>query len=276
MMMNERVMVILRFMRRVVYRLLDPFDALFLRLNRMSSYPPISLRRHVSCLGFLDGSGYEYVAYLRLLAGLKGGEKLLDMACGCGFLELALESHLWEGTVVGVDIHRPSISWCNKGLARRNPAWRFMHADIYNAAYWRKGSYNAAEWFDTFDQNDFDCVVAKSLFTHMLPDELTLYVRNLSSRTKPGGVCIFSFFLLNPEQQQLDTQRKSSIHFIPVDDIYSVRTKIAPTAAVAYSEDYVRSLLQSQGWENVTLHYGYWSGRSDGMDYQDLIIATRK
>ena len=82
-MKNEAVNAILRGGRMFFYRVLAPLDFLFLRMNRMSHYPPISLRRHVSCLGFLDGSGCEYVTYLRLLAGLEDGAKLLDMACGC-------------------------------------------------------------------------------------------------------------------------------------------------------------------------------------------------
>lgn len=243
----------------------------------MKQYPPISLRRHVSCLGFLDGSGFEYVAYLRLLAGLADGAKVLDMACGCGFLELALESHKWRGEVIGVDIHRPSIQWCMKTLSRRNPSFRFIHADIYNAAYWRKGKLSAAEWFDQFPESEFDCIVAKSLFTHMLPEELALYLANLASRSKSGSRSLFSFFLLNQEQQALCAAGKSSLVFTKNDesDIYGVRTRRAPTAAVAYEEDHVTRTLNECGWSHVEKHYGYWSGRSDALHYQDIVIATK-
>jgi len=76
----------------------------------MGPYPPLRLRLHAGALGTLDGSGFEFVAMLKLLAGLRAGQKIWDMGCGCGLLESALEASGWRGKVIGTDIHRPSIT----------------------------------------------------------------------------------------------------------------------------------------------------------------------
>jgi len=108
--MNDRTLRFLRRSRTAAYSLLDPFDFVWRKINRMGPYPPLRLRLHAGALGTLDGSGFEFVAMLKLLAGLRAGQKIWDMGCGCGLLESALEASGWRGKVIGTDIHRPSIT----------------------------------------------------------------------------------------------------------------------------------------------------------------------
>ncbi len=133
----------LRRARNLIYRLLEPADWLARRLNQMSRYPPIALRRHIGHLGMLDGPGYEFVAYLKLLAGLENGDRVWDLGCGCGMLELALESARWEGSLIGTDIHPASIRWARRRITPRYPCCRFEHADIRNLAYHPGGKLTA-------------------------------------------------------------------------------------------------------------------------------------
>ncbi len=65
--------------------------------------------------------------------------------------------------------------------------------DIYNGAYYPKGKLNAQEWFDSFVEKEFDVVVAKSLFTHLLPDELDIYLRSIANRLRAGGKALLTF-----------------------------------------------------------------------------------
>lgn len=271
------VVQLYRKVRSIGYMSIIPFDAIFRNINRMGNYPPIHLRRHVSLLGSLDGPGYEFVAYLKLLTGLKSGQRLWDVGCGCGLLELALEQGSWRGSLIGVDIHKPSIEWAQSNISRRIPEFQFVHADIYNQAYAPNGKKTTEQWLSAFAENNFDVIIAKSLFTHMLPDELTLYFEHISARLQPTGKALLTFYLLNEEQEHLTQQNK--IRFIwPVPNSkYAVKNLVAPTAAVAYCESYLLELLAEKGLQlSGTIRYGAWSGRKDALSYQDIAVVERK
>lgn len=269
----------LRKIRNLLFYIISPFDSLFLRINGLQKYPPIQLRRHVHRLGTLDGTGSEFTVYLKLLADLRSDSRLLDIGCGCGILELALEDYLIGGEAIAVDIHQPSISWAKKTIGTRKPNFHFIHSDIYNESYWTRGKIDAKTFFERFREGDFDVIVAKSLFTHMLPAELELYIRELSRRLRHGGRIIMTFFLLNARQQSLALTRNNRIDFQNVDSstIYALRTRFAPTAAVAYKEDYVMDLIAKNSLECVQpIMYGGWTGRENALHFQDIIVVSRK
>lgn len=269
----------LRVARNLIYRALEPLDFIARGLNRMPQYPPIALRRHVSHLGILDGPGYEFVAYLKLLAGLQNGARVWDLGCGCGMLELALESARWEGSLIGTDIHLPSIRWARRKIAPRYPSCRFEHADIMNPAYHPGGKMTAGEWLSVFKETGFDLVVAKSFFTHTLPDETGLYLRSISARLAPGGRALLTWFVLNAETRRLMEEGRSAFRFQNAGPgtEYAVRHRDAPTAAVAYREDYLFACLDNAGLDIVgDIHRGYWSGWTDGISFQDMIVVEKR
>jgi SAM-dependent methyltransferase len=254
----------------------NPFDAVFRWINGLQRYPPIHLRRQVGCLGDIGGGGSEFVSYLKLLAGLEAGHSVWDVGCGCGFLELALEEAAWTGRLVGTDIHRPSIEWAQRTIAKRRPDFRFVHSDIRHAAYWPAGALSAQQWLSGFDGRDFDVVVAKSLFTHMLPDELDLYLDAISTRLTARGAALITCFLLNPTQDALGASNQIRFTRPAAGSVYGVRYLAAPTAAVAYDEPYLTERLRQHGLTiRDGVHFGYWSGRKDGLSFQDILVLRK-
>lgn len=274
--MIDRAAWLYRQARYYAYWAFEPLDALVRRVNHLEQYPPVRLRRHVSLLGTLDGQGFEYVSYLKLLTQLQPDAYLWDISCGCGLLELALETAQWPGRVLGTDIHKPSIQWAQRTITRRMPRYRFEHANIYNAAYWTAGTLSAAEWFKGFDGADFDVAIAKSLFTHMLPEELDLYLGQVAARLKPGGQALLTFFVLNERQAELRARNAFAFTRPTPGAVHAVRRLNAPTAAVAYDEAYVWSQLHRHGLaDGATFHFGTWSGRPDGLSFQDMLIVRK-
>jgi hypothetical protein len=265
---------VLRKLRNAAYAGLWPLDRVFRKVNRLGNYPPIHLRRHASCLGSFDGHGMEFVAYLKLLAGLKDGGHLWDIGCGCGLLELALESCGWSGRVTGNDIHLPSIQWASRHITPRIPSNAFVHSDIFNEAYWPAGRLEAAKWFDTFDVSGFSAVIAKSLFTHMFPDEMGIYLAQVSQRLVPGGRGILTFFLLN-ERSLTAPFPRISFQKNNADDVFAVRNRHAPTAAVAYDESALMERIRAAGMAIHDIHPGAWTGQANGLSFQDLVIVGR-
>ena len=269
-----------RRMRTAAFRAATPLDYVFRSMNQLEGYPPLYLRRHVGGMsaGF-NGSGYEFVAYLRLLAGLHDGDSLWDMGCGCAMLELALQDLGWQGQLIGTDLHRPCIEWAQKNIETRHPGHRFVHMDVYNAAYWPSGTLSAQEWLDGFGEKGFDVIVAKSLFTHVLPDELRVYLKGMADRLKSGGRALLTFFVLSEEQARLAAMRRNRIPFHPYGEsgCCAVRRPLAPTAAVAYEEQYLMESLREAGFkaERCSLRPGVWTGSADGLSYQDVVVAEK-
>jgi hypothetical protein len=199
------------------------------------------------------------------------------MGCGCGLLELELEKVLTRGECCGFDIHRPSIDWASKTIGRRSPHFRFIHADIYNEAYWPAGRLDARAFLAQFRSAAFEIIVAKSLFTHMLPDELPLYLDAVAASLTADGKAMLTFFLLNEAHSRSEASGRSQLAFLPSDreSSYRVRYQNAPTAAVAYQEQPLIARLASAGLEVVETRYGSWSGRDDGLSFQDILIVRR-
>jgi SAM-dependent methyltransferase len=267
----------LRKVRSAAYWCLEPYDFLFRRIIKLGHYPPIALRRHVSAGGF-EADPLEFVAYLKLLLGLQEEHKIWDVGCGYGILALALESRGWKGNFVGTDIYGPCVWWAAKTISPRIPSFRFIHADIANQAYWPRGAYDAKGWFDHFPERDFDIVLAKSLFPHMLPSELDIYLQEISSRLKSGGKACLTFFLLNDTQRNLTMHGKSTINFIKpaADTVYAVRNLKAPSATVAYEEWYIREKLRKFGFREPDIRYGEWSGIRSPLSGQDLVLVQKE
>jgi 2-polyprenyl-3-methyl-5-hydroxy-6-metoxy-1,4-benzoquinol methylase len=275
---GTRLVNLARRVRYAGYRLLSPLDYLFRRMNQLQRYPPLHLRRQVGGMsaGF-NGPGYEFVAYLRLLAGLREGDSLWDVGCGCAMLSVALDDLGWRGRLIGSDVHRPSIEWARKHVESRIAGHRFVHMDIRNAAYWPKGRWSAQEWLRTFEERAFDVVIAKSLFTHVLPDELGVYLRGIRGRLRAGGRALLTFFILSEEQKRLAVQGKNRLSFRPYteDGSCGVRTLLAPTAAVAYEREFLMECLRQAGFkpEGLRFHPGVWTGRADGLSFQDIVLV---
>ena len=277
---GERLVRLARSVRTAFYGALSPLDYVLRFMNLLDHYPPLHLRMHVGGVhaGF-NGSGYELVAYLRLLARLQDGERIWDIGCGCGMLELALEDLGWQGRLIGTDIHKPCIDWARKNIGTRYAACEFVHMDIFNEAYWRKGRLSARQWLDIFGEKGFDVVVAKSLFTHVLPDELDTYLTGIAERLNPGGRALLTFFILSEAQQQLAVAGRNRLLFQPyaTDTRCSVRNPMAPTAAVAYDREYLTDRLRVAGFkvDSLNLRPGVWTGAPDGLSFQDIVVVEK-
>ena len=261
--------------RYLFYFIIEPFDYLYRYFLGYSYYPPIRLRRHVGTGGF-DWTGIELVAYLKLLCNLKPNDIIWDIGCGYGNLQLSLANRGWFGTIIGTDIHKPCISWAQKNISSKHQSFKFIHADIYNYAYWTKGKNDAESWLSNYiDNKNFDIIVARSLFTHMLPDELDIYFKYISKSLKNSGKVVATFFLLNDKQKNIKIN--NSIHFIRKNEslFYSIKNKLAPTAAVAYDEDYIIETMGKYSLIVEKIYYGTWSGREDCYLGQDLIVMKK-
>ena len=264
-------------MRHAALISLDPFDYLVRAVSGKHELPPLSLRRYVGPLRSFESSGVEFLGYLREIVGLQPEESVLDIGCGCGLMALQLAEFLdREGRYVGVDIHHPSIKWCVKNISSRLNNFEFGLVDVRNAVFNPRGT-PAAEFHFPYEDNTFDVVLVKSVFTHMRAQEIDNYFGEIARLLKNQGRCLATFFLLNNEQAELKQRGLNQISFDFGDDISRYAYQNSPESAIAHRESFVMELLAKHKLKLMRpVMYGAWSGLSNGLSFQDMLLIQRR
>jgi len=264
--------------RRCAYVALKPLDRLSLVINGKKDFPPLHLRRYVGPLRSFEMSGAEFMSYLRLIVNLQPDESLLDIGCGCGLMAIPLQEFLSrQARYEGLDVHEPSITWCRRHISSKHPNFKFRHIDVKSHAFNRRGRYAAEEFSFPYEDQAFDVILLKSVFTHMRPPAVDNYCRELSRLLSPKGRCLATFFLLNDRQKELAKTGGNKLHFNFGDDTWRYVYQNSPDSAVAYREDFVHSMLQKHGLSlRSPIIYGSWSGLSDGLSFQDMLLLQKQ
>ena len=217
------------------------------------------------------------MTYLRLLVGLRPDESILDIGCGCGLMALYLKDYLNEnGSYTGVDIHRPSVEWCRAHISKEHPNFRFQHIDVKSLAYNPRGEHSGSSFTFPYEPQSFDVILLKSVFTHLRPPEVENYLQEVARLLKQTGRCLATFFLLNEEQRMLAAKSQNVLNFSCGEEQWRYVYEHSPESAAAYDEDYVLDLLKRYGLSlQQPIHYGTWSGRKDGLSFQDMLVINR-
>jgi ubiquinone/menaquinone biosynthesis C-methylase UbiE len=255
---------------------LGPLDYFSRLVNQKADFPPLHLRRHVGPLRTFESSGAEFMNYLQLLGKLKPHEHVLDIGCGCGLMALSLKVYLnSDGHYTGIEIHQPSIKWCQKNIGTQRSNFQFLHTDILNAAYNPNGKHRGEVYELPFEAQSFDLILFKSVFTHLPPAEVDNYLREVARLLNSKGRCLATFFLLNETQEELDKEGKSALRFNYGQDVWRYVYEHSPESAAAYRESFVMDLLLKHRLVVTGIHYGRWTGRSDGLSFQDIIVIEK-
>lgn len=250
-------------------------DWLLRALRGELHYPPWWLR-DVGGTHFRR-TGKEFLQIFSELGHLSRQARVLEIGCGSGRMALPLTGYLdTKGTYVGVDITLPSILWCQRHITSRHPNFTFIHTDLYNQRYNPDGRQLARDYVFPFPDGAFDFIFLTSVFTHLLPEDATHYLGEVARLLAAEGQALFTFFLLNAQQETLAKAGRNDIQFHYGEGPVRIRDQQIPESAVAYDESYVLMQLSCSGLTlNGPIHYGTWSGRADGLSYQDILLVHR-
>jgi len=215
-------------------------------------------------------AGEEFVYFLKGSCGLKPQEHVLDIGCGCGQVAAQLTKYLNHGgTYEGFDIDVELIEWCKQTISTQYPHFRFQVADIFSKMYNPKGRYEPFEYRFPYNNDLFDLIFLKSVFTHMTQG-VDNYLTEICRVLKPGGRSVASYFLLNKasmEGVKAEKGQRRNLDFQYVFENCRTLDDTNPEAAVAYDESYILSLYEQYGLKVLKpIHYGF----------QDVIVATKE
>jgi SAM-dependent methyltransferase len=209
--------------------------------------------------------------------GLQPNERALDVGCGIGRMAIPLTDYLsTAGEYWGFDIVKSGIDWCQERISPRFPNFHFLHSDIYNKHYNPNGKIQAQDYRFPFEDEFFDFVFLTSVFTHMLPSDISNYMSEIARVLKTGGRCLITFFILNDESVRLVHAGKSDLDFkYDLGGCLSTDPN-TPESAIAYDEAIVTGLFEKNRLTIYpSIYYGSWCGRAKFFTYQDLIVAKK-
>ena len=205
--------------------------------------------------------------------GLAPHNRMLDIGPGIGILALGLVDFL-TATYDGLEIHSEAVAWCQRAITPRYPAFRFHHADVASRFYNPAGTTTAASYRFPFEDRAFDFVMLGSVFTHMLPDEVVHYLREIARVLEPGGVAVISWFLLDAESRPRVDDGLSFMSFgvRHSSGVCRLHDAIVPEAAVAFEETFALNAITAAGFRVHNRRRGGWStGQANDQDVLTLV-----
>jgi len=269
--------------------LVDKIDSLYLKKSKRKYIPPFSLRGYVGNIDEFERVPAEFIAYFKLLCGLKMDHAVLDIGCGPGRFaaQLLLSPNLFHGEYYGFDINQKAIDWANSNIASNHRNCHFQSVDLMNTLYRPHGKLRAEAFSFPYSDKRFDFVYAMSIFTHLLPAASQNYLNEICRVLKPKGTALITLFLMDGPQESLgpiarevckdllEIVCEGSYKWHHFDDTYAVIYPPRPEAIVAYQENAVLEMIKQSGLIVNKIHHGSWTGRENYLSFQDIVVLHR-
>jgi SAM-dependent methyltransferase len=259
-----------RLLKQIYLGLLDIADA---KTRRVDMIPP--RRMHFVGNGEYKTVGMEFRDLFIKYGGLQPGHRVLDVGCGQGRMAAPLTGYL-TGEYEGFDIVESGVRWCQKNITPRYPNFRFQHSDVKNASYNPDGKVEASSYRFPYGDGSFDFVFLTSVFTHMFPDDMDNYLKEIGRVMKAGGSCFITMFLLNDESRGLIDSKQSTTDFSYQLEGCVTSNPSSPEDALAFDETMVKEEFARHELRiSDPIHFGSWCGRKEFLSYQDIVVARK-
>jgi SAM-dependent methyltransferase len=170
--------------------------------------------------------------------------RVFEFGCGCGRIARQLMGRSPSPeSYIGIDIHRGMIQWCRDNLTPVNPAFEFLHHDVWHPSMGADNTRQSTAPFPGGDQC-FSLVIAHSVFTHLFSNQAEFYLSEISRILALDGTAQTTWFFFDRQTFPMMFEFQNCL-FINEND---------PTNAVIYDWQWFLRTVRNAGLcvESVT------------------------
>lgn len=223
--------------------------------------------------GDFEKIGNEFFEYFKTYGHIQSDSVILEIGCGMGRMALPFKTFLNHcGAYYGFDIVDEGINWCSQKIAPNDKRFNFQKVDIYNKLYNPKGVLEADNFSFPYPDNFFDFVFATSVFTHMLPSQISHYIAETKRVLKPGKIALFTFFIMDDFALYNVEKGKSFMNFKHKGDHYFTINKKIEESNIAVEKKWLLEQFERNNFTLLNEKYGSWSGRIPFLSFQDILV----
>jgi ubiquinone/menaquinone biosynthesis C-methylase UbiE len=128
--------------------------------------------------------------------GLDLASGVLDVGCGVGRLPIGILDEVGDIRAYrGIDVSSRSIRWCQRHIQDVHPSFQFKLIDVKNRCYNPSGSPLSSSFSLPFEDASFDVIYLYSVFSHMMPDDIAIYLAEFKRLLARQGTVFLTSFL---------------------------------------------------------------------------------
>lgn len=292
-----------RIFRLMRSRALSKLDLQYEKLNLSSHWPPIpppSLNFNQGMASsiadyrvtYFEASREKELPFLASIAQLNQKCSTLDFGCGLGRLASAFaNSENQFGSYFGWEPEPQALQWL-QGAYKNNPGFRFDGTQLMDDMNYvtNRGNYSTveenyesrteavprvADLMRLMNGAKFDLQFSSSVFTHMWSSDITLTLKSFNDIASNNALFVNTWLIVDSFAQTL-LDRGEADRSLPIE-INGVLTysHSNPLVCTAYRQNDVERIYRESGHQILEVLHGSWSGRSNGVTYQDIVVSKR-
>jgi len=229
--------------------------------------------------------GLDLFSFVAKHVPLRPDFRILDLGCGLGRSSAPFADYLKDGQLVGVDVVDSVVTFCREEIGSRYPNAHFFTCATADSYLKERSGPNPANLPSVNDvlsaEGPFDLVLAFSVFTHLIPEEMDEYLALFDRVLAQDGRLVLTFLFLDEWTRPAIRNRQLPAMILedtpehahePGSVCYASPSN--PRAVVAISQEDVLHMAKVHGFQPDRIVFGNWRWMDSEMG-QDTLILQR-